>query len=99
MRVGKPAEEVECVDPEEGKIRIGKDESQERYVGHNPMTPLNVSESFELLERLRVGRRGGLTPEGSVGAYTMQPLSQTAQNVPAGAGNSGSAGDGSGGGG
>lgn len=98
MRVGKPAEEVERVDPDEGKIRIGKDESQERYVDHNPMTPLDINESVDLLERLRVGRRSNLEPKASVGAYVMR--STPPNNVqPASVGSGAGSGSGDGGGG
>ena len=99
MRVGKSPKEVECVYPEKGKIRIGKDPSQEQYVADNPMTPVDVAEATPLLNRLRVGRG---SESGKVGStYTMSAASTgtlPAQGSPMGSGDAGS-GSGSGGGG
>ena len=84
MRVGKSPKEVECVYPEKGKIRIGKDPSQEQYVADNPMTPVDVAEATPLLNRLRVGRG---SESGKVGStYTMSIATPPAQGVPSGSG-------------
>ena len=95
MRVGKSPKEVECVYPEKGKIRIGKDPSQVQYVADNPMTPVDVAEATPLLNRLRVGR-GSESGKGST--YTVSIATPPAQGVPSGSGDAGS-GSGSGGGG
>lgn len=56
MRVGKPPQEVERVDPEQGKIRIGRDPMQERAIEQNPLTPIDIEQAAEVMNRLRVGR-------------------------------------------
>lgn len=99
MRVGKQAEEVERVDPAQGRIRIGKDASQDRYVADNPMTPVDVVDATLLLERLRVGKSGTTKFSGNTDWSAGDGAGGTGDGGPGvGGGSGGGGGPGAGGG-
>ena len=98
MRVGKQAEEVERVDPEEGRIRIGKDASQDKYVADNPMTPVDVVDATLLLERLRVGKSGTTKFSRNTGWSAGGGAGGTGDGGPGVGGGAGGSGPGAGGG-
>ena len=86
MRVGKPPQEVERVDPEQGKIRIGRDPMQERAIGQNPLTPIDIEQAAEIMNRLRVGRTSGR------GSFVGKPGSDPGFSTGDGSGQGGSGG-------